>query len=121
MKKISWKVIENFVEEISNLHKKEKFTGVYGLPRGGLVLAVMISNRLNIPMLMAPSKGCIIVDDIADTGRSLEHFTINETQKNKYFIATVYYKDWSKVIPDYYYKIKKDEWLVFPWEYEELV
>ena len=60
MKRVSWKTIESFVDEIAILHEKEKFTGVYGLPRGGLVLAVMISNKLNIPMLMAPCQGCLI-------------------------------------------------------------
>ena len=116
-RKVSWEEVESFVEQIKSLQEKEHFTGVYGLPRGGLVLAVMISNKLNIPMLMAPTAGCIIVDDIADTGRSLYHYTINETQKNKYFIATMYYRYRSTVIPDYYRTHETgDDWLVFPWE-----
>lgn len=42
--------------------------GIYGIPRGGLPLAVLLSNRLSLPLLMAPTKQCIVVDDIFDTG-----------------------------------------------------
>lgn len=72
-------------------------------------------------MLAAPTKGCIIVDDIADTGNSLLHYTVNETNKNKYFIATVYWKRSSLVKPDFYVEEKvSDEWILFPWECESL-
>ena len=90
---VSWDDVDSFVNIFVDKVKAEgkKFTGVYGLPRGGLVFAVMISNRLNIPMLMAPADGCLIVDDIADSGKSLHHFTENDTQFNKYSLATMFY------------------------------
>ena len=113
---VSWTQIEDFVTDLVNIHKEENFVGVYGLPRGGLVIAVMLSNRLNIPMLLAPCEGCVIVDDIADSGKSLIHYTINDTQFNRYYIATLYVDDRSIVKPNYS-KYKKDgKWLVFPWE-----
>ena len=83
--------------------------GVYGIPRGGCVMAAVISNRLNIPMLAAPCKGCIVVDDIAVT---LKHY-----QECGYPIYTWMYKTKSIVKPDWYYDIAADdEWIVFPWE-----
>ena len=35
-------------------------------------------------------------------------------------IATIYYKPWSIVVPDYYEKETK-RWIVFPWERKETV
>lgn len=115
---VTWDDVDSFVNILVDKIKAEgrKFTGVYGLPRGGLVFAVMISNRLNVPMLMAPTDGCLIVDDIADSGKSLHHFTENDTQFNKYYLATMFYHQRSIVVPDYYQYYKEDRWIVFPWE-----
>ena len=68
---VSWNAIEKFVQNVVNQYKDKDITGVYGLPRGGLVLAVMVSHRLGVPMLMSPCEGCIIIDDICDTAGSL--------------------------------------------------
>ncbi len=115
---VSWNDFEEFVDSLVQEMKKRKFkpTGVYGIPRGGLILATLISYKLDIPLLMNASKGCLVVDDIADSGRTLYHFTENDTQFNKYFIATMYYHQRSIVKPDYYKFEKADKWIVFPWE-----
>ena len=106
---------------ISNLIKylednNIKPTGVYGIPRGGLLFALLLSYKLDIPMLLAPTKGCIVIDDIADSGRTLLHYTKNDTQFNKYFITTMFYHKRSMVKPDFYQYEKTDEWIVFPYE-----
>ena len=115
---VSWKDMEEFAESLIQEMNKQNFkpTGVYGVPRGGLILATLISYKLDIPLLMNASKGCLIVDDIADSGRTLIHFTENDTQFNKYFIATMYYHKRSIVKPNYYKYEKNDKWIVFPWE-----
>ena len=117
IEQVTWKDVETFVEEVEILNQHAKFTGVYGLARGGLIPAIMISYKLGIPLLQAPCRGCIIVDDIADTGRSLSHYILNRTNDVKYFIATIYYSKQSIVRPDYYMREKEDDkWVVFPWE-----
>lgn len=117
MYKVSWEEIDHFIGDIEGLHKEHPFVGVYGIPRGGLVLAAMISYRLDIPMLLAPCKDCIIVDDIADTGNSLRHYVPNRTNDIKYFLATFSYSARSTVTPHYFHHIKTDgQWVVFPWE-----
>ena len=115
---VSWKDLEEFVDSLIDEMNKQNFkpTGVYGIPRGGLIPATLISYKLDIPLLMNASKGCLIVDDIADSGRTLLHFTENDTQFNKYFIATMYYHQRSIVKPNYYKFEKNDKWIVFPWE-----
>lgn len=118
VKHVDWEQVETFLDEISVISDlyNLNFTGVYGLPRGGLVLAVMISHRLNIPLLLAPCKNCLIVDDIADTGISLEHYDIDKNEK-QYYITTMYYHRQSKVVPDFYVYEKTGNWIKFPWEY----
>ncbi len=116
---VKWEDIEEYldcvIEEI-NL-RGIKPTGVYGLPRGGLIFATWLSYKLDIPLLMHAADGCIIIDDISDTGRSLYHFTENRSQFNKYFITTMFYVKDSLVKPDFYFKEKiVGNWIVYPYE-----
>ena len=119
---VTWEEVEDFVEFVATSFNEE-FTGVYGLPRGGLTIAVMLSHRLNIPLLMSPVKHCLIVDDICDSGESLLHYMRNTSNPDKakdYITATIFYKkNKLGIIPDLYYKYKEDMWIVFPWEYDE--
>ena len=118
---VKWEDLDTFVNILVDDIKSKKltFTGVYGLPRGGLVIAVLLSHKLNIPLLLAPCNNCIIVDDIADSGKSLCHFTENDTQFNKYYISTMFYHPRSIVKPNFYLYEKDDKWVIFPWEKEE--
>ena len=116
---VSWNRVEEYVEYVCENYKNTGLTGVYGLPRGGLVFAVMISHKLNIPLLMAPIKDCLIVDDICDSGESLLHYQQNSSAFNKplYHITTMYYKE--IVTPELYWGKKDSKWIVFPWEGKE--
>ena len=115
---ISWQEIEEYINEVETYYKYKKITGVYGLARGGLILAVMVSHRLNIPMLAAPVEDCIIIDDICDSGESLIHYQNNTSgdKKNKYHITTMFYKENNLVEPELWFKKKEDNWIVYPWE-----
>jgi hypoxanthine phosphoribosyltransferase len=46
--------------------------GIYGEPRGGMTLAVALSHRLRLPLLMEPWSGMIWVDDIIDSGETVD-------------------------------------------------
>ena len=67
-------------------------------------------------------KKVLVVDEVADTGKSLklvkEHIIEQDATEVK--IATVYYKPWSIVKPDYYER-ETSCWIVFPWEIKETV
>jgi uncharacterized protein len=67
-------------------------------------------------------KKVLVVDEVADTGKSLKlvkEYVIKQgvTQVKT---ATVYYKPWSIIKPDYYEK-ETSQWIVFPWETKETV
>lgn len=120
MVNVSFEDVTNFVDDICKKLEQISFTGVYGIPKGGLVLATLIANKLNIPLLMAPYDNCIIVDDICDSGESLLHY-VNNTSGNcshNYTIITMFYnpKCTYNIIPNYYQFLKQDDWIVFPWE-----
>lgn len=112
---VTWTEVEEYVKSIGeHVAIPLECPGVYGIPRGGNVLATMISYYYDIPLLQAPCRNCIVVDDIADTGETLLHY-----KSKGYFITTMYYHKQSMVIPDYYYKEKTNEWIVYPWEFKE--
>jgi len=107
---------EKDVETIIRLIKEKglKFRNVYGPPLGGLVLGVYLSHRLDIPLLLDPekvSRETLIVDDIADTGRTLAPFA----QRRK-FIVTLFYHRQCRFEPDIWLREKKDAYVIFPWE-----
>ena len=115
---VSWQNVEEYIKKVSEKYCDMEISGVYGIPRGGLILAVLISHKLNIPLLLAPTDNCIIVDDICDSGESLLHFYKNSSgnKANKYHITTMFYKENKLVKPEFYMYEKEDKWIVYPWE-----
>ena len=113
---VSWNEVEEFIDNVAEKYRDEEIKGVYGIPRGGLIFAVMLSHKMNIPLLQAPCKNCIIIDDICDSGESLIHYTTSRYEEQKYHITTMFYKVGASVTPEYYMKEKNNMWIVYPWE-----
>jgi len=71
-----------------------------------------------------PVKGrrVLVVDDVADTGKSLALVKshLKEEGAAEVKIATIYYKPWSIVEPDWFER-KTTRWIIFPWERKETV
>lgn len=108
---VSWLNVNTFINSLKEFIEENDFNGVYGPARGGLIFAVMISHKYNLPFLGAPQKGCLVIDDIVDTGKTAEAW------KDKgYKIASMYYKKNPLVEPDFWAYEKTDQWIVFPWE-----
>ena len=65
-------------------------------------------------------KIVLVVDDVADSGKSLmaaiEH--IKEMGAKEIRTSTLYYKKHSIIKPEYYIK-ETEAWIVYPWEYGE--
>ena len=116
---ISWNLIDEAVTDIAfNIKKTNKdFKGVYGIPRGGLILAVMLSHKLDLPLIMSKDEldeNSIIIDDIADTGRTLWDFLEYQS-----YVVTIHKHEKSIFKPDYSVLDKGDKWIVYPWETED--
>ena len=111
--RISWKEFGELAEKLAEKIKLsgEEFDGVYGIPRGGLALAVFLSHKLNLPFLAVPTKNSLVADDIADTGITLKGLKYKK-------IAVLLSTEWTATKPDFSVKAKKtkNDWIVFPWE-----
>ena len=85
---------------------------IYGVTRGGLIPAVMLSHALGIPMTKFPTPDdTLIVDDIVDTGKTVKAWSLNA------FAALLYKPNTSSEIPTYFgHDFQEDVWIVFPWE-----
>lgn len=116
--KVSWELIEYYIEKVKEFYQDKEVSGVYGIPRGGLIFGVLLSHKMNIPLLLAPIENCIIIDDICDSGETLLHYAKNSSgdKVNKYHITTMYYKENDLVKPEFYLKNKLENWVVYPWE-----
>ena len=47
----TWNEFDKSVEQIANKCSFKEFSGIYGVPRGGLCLAVALSHKLKIEVL----------------------------------------------------------------------
>jgi hypoxanthine phosphoribosyltransferase len=70
--------------------------------------------------LPVAGKRVLLVDDIADSGKSLQYAIAYLQGQGVAEIkaATIYYKAQSIIVPDFYEK-ETDCWVVFPWEAKE--
>ena len=107
----TWSEFDNAVEDIANKCNFLEFSGIYGVPRGGLCLAVALSHKLNLNLISEPKKNSLIVDDVYETGLTLKNFKDIE--------GAVFFVLFSKSKPKWWNSVftaKKNEWIVFPWE-----
>ena len=107
----TWEEFDKSVEYIANKCKFKEFSGIYGVPRGGLCLAVALSHKLKINLISEPTKNSLIVDDIYETGITLNSF--KDIEGAKFFVL------FSKMEPKWWNSVfisGKSEWIVFPWE-----
>ena len=107
----TWNEFDKAVEHIASKCKFLEFSGIYGVPRGGLCLAVALSHKLKIKLISEPIKNSLIVDDVYETGITLNKFKSIE--------GAMFFVLFSKNNPTWLNSIhikEKSEWIVFPWE-----
>ena len=107
----TWSEFDKSVEHIYNKCKLIEFSGIYGVPRGGLCLAVALSHKLKINLIPKPIKNSLIVDDVYETGITLNNF--------KNIEGAMFFVLFSKINPIWWNTVhisKKSEWIFFPWE-----
>ena len=107
----TWSEFDKSVEHIANKCEFLQFSGIYGVPRGGLCLAVALSHKLKINLISEPVKNSLIVDDVYETGITLN--TFKDIEGAMFFVL------FSKIKPTWWNTVfisKKSQWIVFPWE-----
>ncbi len=146
----SWDQIYELLLNLASTVRKTGFKPeiIIGVSRGGWPPARVMSDLLENPNVanvaaefyigVAETKGkpvitqpvsvsvegkrVLAVDDVADTGESLRlvRSYLEEQGATEVKTATIYYKPWSVIIPDYYEKETRS-WIIFPWERKETV
>ncbi len=114
IKHFTWTEFDKTVEYIANECEFVNFSGIYGVPRGGLCLAVALSHKLKVNLISEPIKNALIVDDVYETGNTLNSF--KDIEGAMFFVL------FSKIEPKWWktvFMCKKSEWIVFPWENSE--
>jgi len=147
---LDWDEIQRLSEEVAEMVRRSGFKPdvIVAISRGGFPPARIISDVLDVralasisiiyyksvgerqekPIIVYPlnadvrGKKVLIVDDVADSGQSLmvarEH--VLERGASEVRIATLHYKPWSALKPDYYVR-ETEFWIVYPWERWEVV
>ena len=103
--KISWdgymKLVDQLCIRLTDLQKVDTVKVIRGIPRGGSILAVILSHRLGIPLqdLTNDHRQPILwVDDIVDTGATVSSYLIPEED----IVASLCYRYGCPVVPDAY-------------------
>ena len=112
MIRLGWNHFDLAVKALSDQFSASKYSGVFGVPRGGLCLAVALSHALDLPLLGNPTPDALIVDDVYETGRTLEALRLQCPDAT--FAVWV-----SKCPPQWWLAaevVVSLEWLLFPWE-----
>ena len=146
----SWEDAEKANASLTEKINSSGFTPdiIIAISRGGLVPSRLLSDSLNVPVLYTirisfyssvgtrmekpevtqplsvdiTGKKLLIVDDISDSGRSLELAEQYLTPLNPAEIrtATIHYKPGSIFKPDFFIFTTK-AWIIYPWEREEFI
>jgi len=125
---VSWNEIDELVNSLTQQIAQSgiQFENIFGLQRGGLIPAVMVSHKLGIPMTKGTiSPNTLIIDDICDSGVTFANFF--ETHQKEYAFpfnlnfACLHYKQQTSVFkPTFYSSIwNSNDWIVYPWERED--
>ncbi|MDO8339786.1 MAG: phosphoribosyltransferase [Candidatus Burarchaeum sp.] len=144
--KPTWAEIDTMCEELALTIEKSGFKPdvIVGIARGGWVPARLLSDKMNnehvasmrvefytapgvtnrVPKITQPvstdvkGKRVLLVDDVSDTGHSLEVAFKSFADAKEVRTATLHYKPHSVFKPDYFIGTTSD-WIVYPWEVNE--
>lgn len=111
--RLDWAAFDRAIGRMVDEIDPAPLTGVYGVPRGGLVLAVALSHWLNLPLAEAVTVNTLVVDDIHDSGETLR--TLRAGRQ----IGPVWVWVTREANPRDYRAVLTDigpDWVVFPWE-----
>jgi GTP cyclohydrolase I len=85
--------------------QKSSRVKIWGVPRGGIPVAMMLSGMLDCPLADNPASADIVVDDILDSGATMVRY--QEQFPDKWFLPMI------RKIAD---PVWTNKWIVLPWE-----
>lgn len=146
--KPTWDEYQELSQKLAEklLTKEEPFERIVGIARGGLTLGHIMSDLLRIPISMIAiqsytdikqqgqvtitgilhssikSQRVLLVDDVADTGKTLVRAEsyLRSYQPESLTTGTLYYKPHSIFKPTYHI-VETTKWIMFPYEVVEMI
>jgi hypoxanthine phosphoribosyltransferase len=110
---LSWDDVNQLVNTICEkiITEQPNIDSVFGLKRGGLIPAVMVSHKLGLPWSDVMLPNTLVIDDICDTGVTLKN-TVGV------YTAVLHHKPHTSCYtPNIYaHEHNGDEWIIYPWE-----
>lgn len=142
--KVSWQQYEKDCLRLAKKLEGIQIDKIIAISRGGLVVARILSDLLakpishitieayknlkqkksvtitEVPSTNFNNQSILIVDEIADSGRTLQRALsyFKNFQVNKITTLALYIKSKTKPLPDFWAK-KIDAWVIFPYEVRE--
>lgn len=107
---LTWLDVSAAAAALAARWEGDEISGIYGIPAGGAPVAVLVAGMMERPLLEAPEPGALIVDDLVDSG-----VTMNRHMTPHTFHDCLYRKPHSPtyIAPDAHLV---DGWVRFPWE-----
>lgn len=112
MQKIDFENYDNAIEALAEkiTASGKQYASLMPIPRGGYYPAIKLAELLKLPIITdKPANDTLIVDDIVDSGKTLEPFTQDK--------AVVYAKSYATDLVQYY-GAQMNDWLLIPDEKE---
>lgn len=110
---VSWAEIDRLVGVLAGkvLTEIPNIDSIHGIPRGGLIPAVLLAHKLDLPWSDVMLPNTLVVDDICDSGKTIRDSVGIHT-------ATLYTKLSAVAQPTISAMtlINESQWIVFPWE-----
>ncbi len=144
---INWPEYGNLAEALAEKVRSggKKFDLVIGVARGGMPVAMVVSDHLGVkvdfvnvksysgitersaPRILSTvtedikGKKVLVVDDLIDHGDTMQTVKhhLNEQGPELLEAAVLFKKPWSRTEPDYFLEVV-DRWVVFPFELFEV-
>ena len=145
---VSWKEYHALTQKLAAaiLSQGPPYDEIVAIARGGLTLGHLLSDYLRIPISsitiqsysdiqqqgqvvitaglskIIKDKRILLVDDIADSGKTLDRATsyLSEFHPKSITRLTMFFKSRSSVMPEYFAK-KTDKWILLPFEVTEWI
>lgn len=115
-RRMNWEAFDIAAELLAKKVKGQNFTCIYGQPRGGLILAVMLSHKLGLPLTLTPYASMLWCDDIVDSGNT--YLKMKQKFPKAIYCSLLVKKFQNEVLHAFDYS-DKNEWIIFPWETKE--
>jgi hypothetical protein len=103
------------------------FTKIYGIPRGGLMVAVRLSHLLRLPLVLHEEEideNTIVADDIVSTGATCKKLE-ERIHARHFLVASIFlvrdfqFSRWDRNVFTSLLDDNRNVWIVFPWETEQ--